>query len=301
MCGGLRSPSGLCSSQGVAQRLILLRCNLDLESRKSDDSKSWAVLHRTSAPYVLSTSGQLRGRCASRCSSHLGWGNFCQCGGPMYDREVRRSEIRKFASEGTKQGGDNHQTTILDLVRPTAHELSRAGFPPPLNLPCCGTYLQGGNGVDVHGDSAALYPADCRDQRPRVLEPGLLVGSGMDTQLRGFLHAEPGARLQKMADSGALMLRFRGGDRERSSTRKWQLGDTCSEWDMVGLSRQETPNVIERDRVHHRGRRGPFPVLQLARALVVLVNASDGHAPCTWTARSMCASRASVSPHPPRA
>ena len=32
MCGGLKSPSGLCSSQGVAQRLILLRCNLDLES-----------------------------------------------------------------------------------------------------------------------------------------------------------------------------------------------------------------------------------------------------------------------------
>ena len=34
-----------------------------------------------------------------------------------------RSEIRKFAPEGTKQGGNNHQTTILDLVRPTAHEL----------------------------------------------------------------------------------------------------------------------------------------------------------------------------------
>ena len=79
-----------------------------------------------------------------------------------------RSEIRKFASEGTKQGGNNHQTTILDLVRPTAHELSRAGFPPPLTLSCCGTYLQGGNGVDVQGDSTARYPAHCRDQRPRV-------------------------------------------------------------------------------------------------------------------------------------
>ena len=79
-----------------------------------------------------------------------------------------RSEIRKFASEGTKQGGNNHQTTILGLVRPTAHELSRAGFPPPLTLSCCGTYLQRGNGVDVQGDSAALYPAHCRDQRTRV-------------------------------------------------------------------------------------------------------------------------------------
>ena len=32
MRGGLRSPSGLCSSQGVTHRLILLRCNQDLQS-----------------------------------------------------------------------------------------------------------------------------------------------------------------------------------------------------------------------------------------------------------------------------
>ena len=115
----------------------------------------------------------------------------------MYD--ASRSEIQKFASEGTKQGGDNHQTTILGLVRPTAHDLSRAGFPPPPTLPCCGTYLQGGNGVGVQGDSTARDPAHCRDSAP-----GLLVGSGMDTGLRGFLHAEPGAR----AHTGALMLRF---------------------------------------------------------------------------------------------
>ena len=30
------------------------------------------------------------------------------------------------------------------------------------------TYLQGGNGVDVQGDSTARYPAHCRDQRTRV-------------------------------------------------------------------------------------------------------------------------------------
>ena len=50
--------------------------------------------------------------------------------------------------------------------------------------------------------------------------PGFLVGSGMDPELRGFLHAEPGARLHNMARTGALMLRFRGGDRERSSARR---------------------------------------------------------------------------------
>ena len=27
-----------------------------------------------------------------------------------------------------------------------------------------------------------------------ISAPGLLVGSGMDTRLRGFLHAEPGVR-----------------------------------------------------------------------------------------------------------
>ena len=39
----------------------------------------------------------------------------------------------------------------------------------PLALSCCDTYcLQGGNGVDVQGDSTARDPAHCRDQRTRV-------------------------------------------------------------------------------------------------------------------------------------
>ena len=127
----------------------------------------------------------------------------------------RRSEIRKFASEeGTKQGldkgaaGNNHQSPSLTaLVRPTAHELSRAGFPPPLTLPCCGTHLQGGNGVDVHGGSSepGIPPTVV------ISAPGFLVGSGMDPELRGFLHAEPGANDAMMAHTGALILRFRRG------------------------------------------------------------------------------------------
>ena len=60
-----------------------------------------------------------------------------------------------------------------------------------------------------------------------ISAPGLLVGSGMDTRLRGSLHAEPGALLHKMAHSGALMLRFRGGDRERSSTSESPLPDSA--------------------------------------------------------------------------
>ena len=64
-----------------------------------------------------------------------------------------RSEIRKFASEGTKQGGDNHQTTILDLVRPTAHELSRAGFPP--RTPTSTANRHFGQSVDNWGPGGA--------------------------------------------------------------------------------------------------------------------------------------------------
>ena len=80
-----------------------------------------------------------------------------------------RSEVRKFASEGTKhEGRNNHQTTTLGLVRPIAHGAPRASFPPPPTFVCCGMYLQGGNGVDVHGDSSALHPAHCRDQHTRV-------------------------------------------------------------------------------------------------------------------------------------
>ena len=48
--GGLRSPSGLCSSQGVAQRLILLRRNLDLESPTTPNNHGAAVLH--ASPYL---------------------------------------------------------------------------------------------------------------------------------------------------------------------------------------------------------------------------------------------------------
>ena len=114
-------------------------------------------------------------------------------------------------------------------------------------MPCCGTYLQGGtpNGVDVHDDSTGVYPAHRRNQRP-----GFLVGSGMGTRLRGFLYAEPGARRQKMAHTGALILRFRGGDRERSSTRRWQLRDSDP---------TPTPRVSPNINVLPPGRRHPTP------------------------------------------
>ena len=92
-------------------------------------------------------------------------------GAPRRRRLDTREEARGGSSGAARElrgTWDNHQTTILDLVSPTSHELSRAGFPPPLTLSCCGTYLQGGNGVDVQGDSTGVYPAHCRDQRTRV-------------------------------------------------------------------------------------------------------------------------------------
>ena len=36
----------------------------------------------------------------------------------------------------------------------------------------------------------------------------------MGLGLRGFLHAEPGARLRKMAHTESRILRFKGGERE---------------------------------------------------------------------------------------
>ena len=134
--------------------------------RKSDHSKSWAVLHRTSAPYVLSTSGQLRGRCASRCSRHLGWEHFCQCGGPMYDREVRSGNSRRKVRNKGETTTRRPSLTSLDPL--FMNFRARVSHHLPPTLPCCGTYLQRGNGVDVQGDSTARYPAHCRDQRTRV-------------------------------------------------------------------------------------------------------------------------------------
>ena len=86
----------MCPSQGagVAQRLILLRCNRDLESPSTPNHGR----RFTASPYLVSTPGPLRGRCASRCSSCLGWEPFRQCIGQMYDREVRSENSRQIAS-----------------------------------------------------------------------------------------------------------------------------------------------------------------------------------------------------------
>ena len=125
----------------------------------------------------------------------------------MYDREVRSGNSRRKARN---KGGTTTRRPSLALLGPLLVNMnfraSRAGFPPPLTLSCCGTYLQGGNGVDVQGDSTGVYPAHCRDQRPRVTR-----GKWHGHTPPGLLHAELGARLRKMVaqHSGALMLRLR--------------------------------------------------------------------------------------------
>ena len=75
----------------------------------------------------------------------------------MYDREVKSGNSRRKARN---KGGTTTKRQSLTLLGQLLMELC-AGFPPPLTLPCCGTYLylQGGSGVDVHGDSEALCPA----------------------------------------------------------------------------------------------------------------------------------------------
>ena len=184
MCGGLRSPSGLClcSSQS-GRRTATDPSEVQPGPRKSDRSKSWAVLHRTSAPYVLSTSGQLRGRCASRCSSHLGWGHFCQCGGPMYDREVRSGNSRR---KERNKGGTTTRRPSLALLDPLLMNFRARVFRH--HSPCRAAVRTCSAAMELTYKAIRLA---CTPPTAVISAPGFLMGSGMGTRLRGFLHAEP--------------------------------------------------------------------------------------------------------------
>ena len=137
---------------------------------------------------------------------------FCQCGGPMYDREVRSGNSRRKVRN--KEGTTTRRPS-LTLLDPLLVNFRARVFHH--HSPCRAA---------VRTCRAAMewtYKAIrqlCIPPTVVISAPGLLVRSGMDTELRGFLHAEPGARLHTMAHSGALMLRFGGGDRERSPTRR---------------------------------------------------------------------------------
>ena len=55
--------------------------------------------------------------------------------------------------------------------------------------------------------AAPLYKAirqACIPPTAVISAPGLLVGSGMDKSLRGFLHAEPGVRDVMLAHRGSV-------------------------------------------------------------------------------------------------
>ena len=106
-------------------------------------------------------------------------------------------------------------------------------------------------------------------------------------ELRGFLRAEPGARLhKKMAHTGALMLRFRGGDRERSSTRRWQLRDSDSRplsprpyEGFIGLSSMTAFRYYRVRGDSVRWRRSDGPVRPALGYGLVLAIARDDHGP----------------------
>ena len=101
------------------------------------------------------------------------------------------------------------------LFQKRASECRSPGRFYPLTLPCCGTYLQGGSGVDVQvqvqGDSTARDPAHCRDQRTRVnvlkwhgpRAPGLPV---MPNPERAFTRwrKRPGLLFLKLLDWHAM-------------------------------------------------------------------------------------------------
>ena len=129
----------------------------------------------------------------------------------MYAREVRSRNSRRNARN---KGGTTTKRPSLTLLMSFRARVSRHHSPCRAAVRICRAAME------------LTYKAIRQDGIPPTVvisAPGLLVGSGMDPVLRGFLHAEPGARLHKMAHSGALMLRFRGGDRERSSTSESPL------------------------------------------------------------------------------
>ena len=140
----------------------------------------------------------------------------------MYHREVRSGNSRRKARN---KGGTTTRRPSLTLLDPLLvnfrarvshhHSPCRAAV-----LRTC--RLQGGNGVDVQGDSTGVYPAHCRDQRTRVTS-----GKRNGQTPPGLPSCRTWSARCHVAHRGApLMLRFGGGDRERSSTRRWQFRDS---------------------------------------------------------------------------
>ena len=126
-----------------------------------------------------------------------------------------RSEIRKFASEGKNKRGTTIRRPSLTLLGPVLMNF-RARVSHH-HSPCRAAVRTCRAAMEL---MCTAIRTGCIPPSVMISAPGFLVGNGMDTPLRGFLHAEPRARLHKMAHAGRLILRFRGGDRERSSTRR---------------------------------------------------------------------------------
>ena len=130
----------------------------------------------------------------------------------MYDREVRSGNSRRKVQN---KGGITTRRPSLTLLDPLLMNF-RARVSHH-HSPCRAAARTCRAAMEL---TYTTIRTGCIPPTVVISAPGLLVGSGMDTPLRGFLHAEPGARLHKIARSGALILRFRGGNRERSTNRR---------------------------------------------------------------------------------
>ena len=148
----------------------------------------------------------------------------------MYDREVRSGNSRRKARNN--KGGTTTRRPSLALLDPLLMSFrARVSHRPS---PCRAA---------VRTCRAAMeltYKAIRQDGIPPTVvisAPGILVGSGMDPVTSGasFMPNPERAftihKMAHMAHTGALILRFRGGDRERSSTRRWQLRGSDSDVD----------------------------------------------------------------------
>ena len=109
----------------------------------------------------------------------------------MYDREVRSGNSRRKVRN---KGGTTTRRPSLTLLDPLLMNFSARVFHH--HSPCRAAVRTCRAAMEL--TYKAIRQA-CIPPTVVISAPGLLVGSGMDTRLRGFLHAEPGARLHKMA------------------------------------------------------------------------------------------------------
>jgi len=109
----------------------------------------------------------------------------------MYDREVRSGNSRRKVRN---KGGTTTRRPSFTLLDPLLMNFRARVFHH--HSPCRAAVRTCRAAMELTYTAIRQL---CIPPTVVISAPGLLVGSGMDTGLRGFLHAEPGGHLVKMS------------------------------------------------------------------------------------------------------